>query len=125
MTVATIAHMEWVFSTLTSGERVYMNTTENITGVAFIGDSGKFSYVVMVDDEKSPRHMYDNADYESWNAPHVWNILESLGEAMYDVEQDMIEDEYDNMYSIGAEHDDYGYDEYDPYERDSDLMNEW
>lgn len=123
MTVATIAHMEWVVSTLTSGERVYMNTTENITGVAFIGDSGKFSYVVMVDDEKSPRHMYDNADYESWNAPHVWNILESLGEAMYDVEQDMIEDAYDHMY------DDRHYDDSDSYdyeyERDSDLMNEW
>lgn len=122
MTVATIAHMEWTVTVLTSGERVYMNTTENITGVAFIGDSGKFSYVVMVDDESSPRHMYDNAEYESWNAPHVWNILSSLGEAMYDVEQDMIEESYDDLYEIGEDYDDDS--DYE-YERDSDLHNEW
>lgn len=121
--IANIAHMEWTVTVLNSGERMYTNTTEEITGVAVIGDSGKFSYVVMVQDETSPRHVYDNADYSSWNAPHAWNILTSLGEAMYDVEQDMIEESYDDLYEIEERYDDYDND-YE-YERDSDLMNEW
>lgn len=121
--IANIAHMEWTVKVLNSGERMYTNTTEGITGVAVIGDSGKFSYVVMVQDETSPRHVYDNADYSSWNAPHAWNILTSLGEAMYDVEQDMIEESYDDLYEIEERYDDYDND-YE-YERDSDLMNEW
>lgn len=124
MTVANIAHMEWTIKVLTTGERMYTNTTEGITGVAVIGESGKFSYVVVVDDETTPRHVYDNAEYESWNAPYVWNILESLGESMYDVEQDMIEESYDSLYEIGERYDDYDDSDYE-YERDSDLYNEW
>jgi len=123
--IAQIAHMEWTVTELSTGERMYTNTTEGITGVAVISDSGKFSYVVMVDDETSPAHAYDNANYSSWNAPYVWHILESLGEAMYVVEQDMREDSLDQYYSIGADYD--AYDEYDPYdmEYDTDLHNEW
>lgn len=121
MTVATIAHMDWTVSELSTGERMYTNTTEGITGVAVIGDPGKFSYVVMAEDETSPRIMYNNEAYSEWNIPRTWGILESLGEAMYDVEQDMIEDAYDHMY------DDRHYDDDDfdyGYENDSDLYNE-
>lgn len=123
MTVQNIAHMEWTVKEL-PGAVLYTNTTEGITGVAYVAPEGKFSYVVVVDDETSPAHVYDNADYSSWNAPYVWNILESLGEAMYVIEQDMIEDSYDRMYSIGEDYDDNGYEGYDPYENDSDLYNE-
>lgn len=125
MTVERIAHMDWTVKVLDSGERMYTNTTEGITGVAVIGDSvnGQFSTVVVVDDEISPRYVYDNSEYASWNNPYVWTILENLGEAMYNVEQDMIEDAYDHMY------DDRHYDDSDSYdyeyERDSDLHNEW
>lgn len=122
MTVEHIAHMDWDVKALSSGEKMYTNTTEGITGVAVIGEPGKFSYVVMVDDETSPRHVYDNAEYSGWNLPHTWGILENLAEHMYDVEQDMIEDEYDTLYEIDDRYDDY--DDYE-YERDSDLMNEW
>lgn len=124
MTVKHIAHMDWTVTSLASGETVYTNTTEGITGVAVIGDSvrGKFSYVVMVEDETSPRHVYDNSEYASWNAPHAWNILESLGEAMYNVEQDLIEDSYDSLYEIGERYEDYDFDY--GYDNDSDLYNE-
>lgn len=121
MTVKHIAHMDWTVTSLANGERVYMNTTEGITGVAVIGDPGKFSYVVMAEDETSPRVMYNNEAYSEWSIPRTWGILESLGEAMYDVEQDMIEDAYDHMY------DDRHYDDDDfdyGYENDSDLYNE-
>lgn len=124
MTVKHIAHMDWTVTSLASGETVYTNTTEGITGVAVIGDSvrGKFSYVVMVEDETSPRHVYDNSEYASWNNPYVWTILENLGEAMYNVEQDMIEDAYDHMYDDRHydDNDDYDY----GYDNDSDLYNE-
>ncbi len=123
MTVKTIAHMDWTVSELSTGESVYTNTTEGITGVAVIGDSGKFSYVVVVDDETSPARVYDNAEFSEWNIPRTWGILESLVEAMYDVEQDMIEDSYDTLYEIGESYDDY--DDYDyGYDNDSDLYNE-
>ena len=123
MTVENIAHMEWTVQVLSSGEKMYTNTTNGITGVAVIGEPGKFSYVVVVEDETSPRHAYDNATHAEWNIPRTWGILESVGEAMYDVEQDMIEESYDSLYEIGERYDDYEND-YE-YERDSDLMNEW
>lgn len=122
MTVKHIAHMDWTVTSLASGETVYTNTTEGITGVAVIGDSGKFSYVVMVEDETSPRHVYDNSEYASWNNPYVWTILENLGEAMYNVEQDLIEDSYDSLYEIGERYEDYDFDY--GYDNDSDLYNE-
>lgn len=126
MTVATIAHMDWTVTELSTGERMYTNTTEGITGVAVIGDPGKFSTVIVVDDETSPAYVYDNGEYSDWNAPRVWDILESLAENMYDVEQDMREDDLDRYYSTGQDLDD-SYDEYDPYdmEYDTDLHNEW
>lgn len=122
MTVQHIAHMDWTVSELSTGERMYTNTTEEITAVAVIGEPGKFSYVVVVEGETSPRYVYDNTDHAEWNIPRVWGILESVGETMYDVEQDLIEDAYDHMY------DDRHYDDYSDdfeYERDSDLHNEW
>ncbi len=122
MTVKSIAHMDWTVTSLASGERMYTNTTNGLTGVAVIGDSGKFSYVVMVEDETSPRHVYDNAEYTSWNAPRMWSILESLGEAMYNVEQDLVEESYDTLYEIGDRYDDYDHDY--GYDNDSDLYNE-
>ncbi|WPH58145.1 hypothetical protein SEA_LUCKYSOCKE_211 [Streptomyces phage LuckySocke] len=123
MTVEHIAFMDWDVKTLSTGERMYTNTTEGITGVAVIGEPGKFSYVVVVEDETSPRYSYNNAEFSEWNIPRTWGILESLAEAMYDVEQDMIEDSYDTLYEIGERYDDY--DDYDyEYERDSDLYNE-
>lgn len=125
MTVQNIAGMDWTVSELSTGETMYTNTTVGITGVAVIGEPGKFSYVVVVDDETSPRHVYDNADYAEWNLPRVWGILESVGEAMYDVEQDMIEESYDDLYEIDERYDDYAYEGPFHYERDSDLMNEW
>ncbi len=119
-----IAFMDWDVKTLSTGERMYTNTTEGITGVAVIGEPGKFSYVVVVDDETSPARVYNNAEFSDWNIPRTWGILESLAEAMYDVEQDMIENSYDTLYEIGERYDDY--DSYDyEYERDSDLHNEW
>jgi hypothetical protein len=121
MTV-TIAHMDWTVTSLANGERVYMNTTGEITGVALIGELGKFSYVVMLDDKTSPEESYNNADYANWNHPTVWGILEALGSLMYEVEQDLIEDAYDTLYSIGEDYDDY--DSYE-YENDSDLHNEF
>lgn len=126
METVTIAHMTWEVTELTTGERVYMNTTDGITGVAVIGEPGKYHTVVMVDDETSPAFMYNNQDFSDWNAPRMWDILESLGEAMYDVEQDMREDDLDRYYSTGQDHDD-SYDDYDPYdtEYDTDLHNEW
>lgn len=125
MTVQTIAHMEWTVTVLSSGERMYTNTTEGITGVAVIGDPGKFSYVVVVDDETSPAHVYDNGEYASWNIPGVWGILENLAEYMYAVEQEMIEDSYDSLYEIGEGYADYDFEDYDyGYEDDSDLYNE-
>ncbi len=124
MTVQTIAHMDWNVSVLASGEHMYTNTTEGITGIAVIGEPGKYSSVIVVDDETSPEFVYDNAEYASWNTPRVWDILESLGESMYNVEQDMIEDSYDTLYEIGERYDDYGYEDYDPYDNDSDLYNE-
>lgn len=125
MTVKHIAHMDWTVTVLSNGERMYTNTTEGITGVAVIGDPGKFSYVVVVDDETSPARVYDNAEFSEWNIPRTWGILESLGEAMYDVEQDMIEDSYDTLYEIGEDYDDYGYEDY-AYDRfdTTDLYNE-
>lgn len=124
MTVENIAHMEWAVKVLSSGEKIYTNTTEGITGVAVIGEPGTFSYVIMVEDETSPRYVYDNASNAEWNAPRVWSILESLAENMYDVEQDMIEESYDSLYEIGERYDDYDDSDYE-YERDSDLYNEW
>lgn len=122
MTVKNIAHMDWTVTSLPNGERVYMNTTEGITGVAVIGEPGKFSYVIMVEGETSPRYMYDNTKHSDWSIPRTWGILESLGENMYDVEQNMIEDAYNHMY------DDRHYDDNDDhdygYENDSDLYNE-
>jgi|SRR5882757_172983 len=123
MTVTSIAHMDWTVTSLASGERMYVNTTEGIMGVAVIGDPGKFSYVVMVDDENSPRHVYSNTEFSDWNIPGVWGILENVGEAMYDVEQDMVEESYDDLYEIEERYDDYS-DDFE-YERDSDLHNEW
>jgi hypothetical protein len=125
MTVEHIAHMDWDVKTLSSGEKLYTNTTEGITGVAVIGSPGQYSTVIMVDDENSPEYVYNNADNSDWNSPRVWDILESLAENMYDVEQDMREDDLDRYYSTGQ--DDDSYDEYDPYdmEYDTDLHNEW
>ncbi len=123
MAVEHIAFMDWDVSTLSSGERMYTNTTEGITGVAVIGEPGKFSYVVVVDDETSPTRVYNNAEFSDWNIPRTWGILESLAEAMYDVEQEMIEDSYDDLYEIDERYDDYS-DDFE-YERDSDLHNEW
>lgn len=123
MTVERIAHMDWTVSELSTGERMYTNTTEGITGIAVIGEPGKFSSVIVVEGETSPRYVYDNTDFSEWNIPRVWGILESLAENMYDVEQDMIEDSYDDLYSIGADYD--AYDDYDyGYDNDSDLYNE-
>lgn len=123
MTVQNIAGMEWTVSELSTGERMYTNTTEGITGIAVIGDPGKYSTVIVVDDETSPEYVYDNSERADWNSPRVWEILESLAENMYDVEQDMIEDSYDDLYSIGADYD--AYDDYDyGYDNDSDLYNE-
>lgn len=123
MTVEKIAHMEWTVTELSTGETMYTNTTDGITGVAVIGDPGKFFQVVVVEGETSPRYVYDNADYSEWNKPGLWSILGSLAESMYETEQDMIEDAYDHMY------DDRHYDDSDSYdyeyERDSDLYNEW
>lgn len=117
MTVKTIAHMEWTVTVLNSGERTYMNTTEGITGVAVIGEPGKFSYVIMAEDETSPRYVYDNTEFSHWNSPRVWGILEDLASNMYDVEQELYglyEDDYDA-------NDDGDYE----YENDSDLHNEY
>lgn len=122
MTVETIAHMEWTVTVLNNGERMYTNTTEGITGVAVIGEPGKFSYVIVVEDETSPRYVYDNTEFSEWSIPRTWGILESLAENMYDVEQEMIEESYDDLYEIDDRYDDY--DDLE-YERDSDLHNEW
>lgn len=123
MTVERIAHMDWTVSELSTGERMYTNTTEGITGIAVIGDPGTFSQVIVVEDETSPRYVYDNEDNSEWNKPGLWSILGSLAGSMYDVEQDMIEDSYDDLYSIGADYD--AYDDYDyGYDNDSDLYNE-
>ena len=126
MTVEHIAFLDWEVSTLTTGERMYTNTTDGITGVAVIGDSGQYSTVIVVEDETSPEYVYDNGENAHWNRPRVWTILETLAENMYDVEQDMREDDLDRYYSTGGDQDD-SYDEYDPYdmEYDTDLHNEW
>jgi len=124
MTVEHIAHMDWTVSTLASGERMYTNTTEGITGVAIIGEPGKFSYVVVAEDGKDVHRMYNNAEFSDWNIPRTWGILENLAEAMYDVEQELIEDSYDSLYEIGEDYDDYEGPDYG-MENDSDLYNEW
>lgn len=123
MTVERIAHMEWDVTELSDGAKMYANTTEEITGVAVIRNSSDYSYVIVVKDETSPRYVFDNAEYSEWNSPNVWGVLSNLGEAMYDVEQDMIEESYDDLYEIDERYDDYS-DDFE-YERDSDLHNEW
>lgn len=126
MTVQHIAHMDWTVTELSTGDRMYTNTTEGITGVAVIGNPGQYSTVIVVEDETSPEYVYDNSERADWNTPRVWSILESLAENMYDVEQDLREDDLDRYYSNGLDRDD-SYDEYDPYdmEYDTDLHNEW
>lgn len=121
MTVENIAHMEWAVKVLSSGEQMYTNTTGGITGVAVIGESGKFSQVIVVEDETSPRYVYDNTENSDWNRPSLWSILGSLAESIYDVEQDMIEESYDDLY----DYEDHDLEDYDyGYECDSDLYNE-
>lgn len=120
----TVENTVWHITPWGNGH-MYANTTNGITGVAYRESDNVFSYAVVVDGETEPYWTYDNAEFASWNVSSLHSLILSMLHTMYEAEQDMIEDEYDRMYSIGEEHDDYGYDAYDPYERDSDLMNEW
>lgn len=120
----TVEDTVWTVTPWGNGH-MYANTTNGITGVAYRENQNTFSYAVVVEGDTEPYHTFDNEQFSEWNSVALHSLILDVLHCMYEAEQDMIEDAYDNMYSIGAEHDDYGYDEYDPYERDSDLMNEW
>lgn len=113
----TIAGVEWNVEDTSKGI-TYTYSVNGITGVAYWENRSVFSYVVMVDDEESPRHYYNNKEYEGWNIVHKWTLLENVLSVMYDVEDELTEDAYDTLYEIGDRYDDY------EYERDSDLYNE-
>lgn len=116
MTVESIAHTDWTV-TETSKGKMYANTTNGITGVAYWESPSVFMYVVIVEGETLYDYMYDNDTFSDWNHVSVWSLLESVNHAMYETEQDQIEDAYDSMYLIGEDYDDYGSDDYDydPY----------
>jgi hypothetical protein len=118
----TIVGVEWNVEDMFKG-LTYTYSMNGITGVAYWESRSVFSYVVMVDDETSPRHYYDNKEYSGWNIVHKWNLLEDVLSVMYDVEDELTEDTYNTLYEIGDRYEDFDCD-YE-YERDSDLHNEW
>jgi hypothetical protein len=117
----TIAGVEWDVEDTSKG-LTYTYAVNGITGVAYWESRSVFSYAVVVDDEKSPRHYYDNKEYSEWNMIHKWTLLENVLHAMYEVEEELTEDSYDTLYEIGERYEDFDSD-YE-YERDSDLYNE-
>lgn len=105
MSTEHIAFMDWTVIETSRG-RMYVNTTDEITGIAVWDNPTTFSYVVMVEGETSPRKIYDNKEYSSWNVSNIWNVLSNLGEAMYDVESDLMDEAEDTMYTNGLDYDD-------------------
>lgn len=112
----TIAGVEWDVEDTSKG-LTYTYSVNGITGVAYWESRTSFSYVVMVDEETTPRHYYDNKQNESWNLVHKWTLLEDVLSTMYDVEEELTEDYYDDFYEIGDRSDDeYDFEPYDRFE---------